>query len=293
MQSPEAVTPSSPSTERQLSDLPVPQNAPSPETVASHTPERRSGDLVVPQGILYYLIVAILFFGAGFVVSWLVFTLAGQDQIKKAASEAASGAVGTAIAELASGNVAAGPTPTVIPRQNISLSDRMPSWGSPSAKVTLVEFSDFQCPYCDSFFQRTYPKLRETYGSRIRFVFRHFPLTSIHPDAEPASLAAECAKEQGKFWEYHDTLFSNQRNLSKEALVKYASDVKVSNIDQFTQCFTSRKYQQVVDQDMQDGATHFVNATPTFFVNGVMLVGAQPFEVFQQVIEQELRQAGG
>src|SRR5260221_10425 len=136
----------------------------------------------------------------------------------------------------------------------------MPSWGPADARVTVVEFSDFQCPYCESFYTNTYSKLKQTYGDKIHFVYRHYPLPQ-HQDAEPAANAAECAKEQGKFWEYHDVLFSNQNNLSHDAFIEYANLVKVGNVDQFTKCIDSKKYQSVIDADQQAGNDYFVSGT--------------------------------
>jgi protein-disulfide isomerase len=248
---------------------------------------RRSDDIVISKTTLYYLLVATIFFVAGFFVAWVVFNLRSDD-IRTTASNAAREAVTTAIADL-SGGAAAAPTP--IPRQDITVSNTMPAWGPNDAKVTIVEFSDFQCPYCESFYTHTYTKLKQTYGDKIRFVYRHYPLYQIHPDAEPAANAAECAKEQGKFWEYHDILFSNQSDLSRDALIKYASTVKVQNTDQFTKCIDSKKYQSVIDADQQAGDGYAVTGTPTFFVNGNMLVGAQPYEVFVKAIDTELKAA--
>ncbi|MEP7289469.1 MAG: DsbA family protein [Chloroflexota bacterium] len=258
--------------------------------------EDRPGDVVViSQATLYYGLTAILFFVAGFAIAWVVFATRADD-IKAVASSAAREAVSTAIAGMAvSGNGAVQQVqPTPIGRQTINVSNTMPAWGPADAKVTLVEFSDFQCPYCELWFQRVYPKLKQNYGDKIHFVYRHFPLGApMHPDSEPAALAAECAKEQNKFWEYHDVLFSNQSDLSRGALIKYAGDVKVGNVDQFTKCFDTQKFKQIVDSDFNEGAGYSVNGTPTFFINGNILVGAQDYSVFASMIDKELQSASG
>jgi protein-disulfide isomerase len=139
----------------------------------------------------------------------------------------------------------------------------------------------------------TYQLIRKQYGDKIRFVYRQFPISSLHPYALGAALASECALEQGKFWEYHDTLFSNQSNLTKDALLKYADEVKIPDTKQFAQCLDSQKYLSKVQNDLKEGAGYSVQGTPTFFINGNILVGAQPFANFAAAIDSELRLAGG
>jgi len=162
--------------------------------------------------------------------------------------------------------------------------------GNANAAVTIIEFSDFQCPFCEKFFTETYPQLKKEYidTGKAKLVYRHFPL-SIHENAESAALAAECSKEQNKFWEYHDKLFQNQQSLDIASLKKYATDLKLET-KQFNDCLDNKKYQSIVQQDLQDGAAVGVSGTPTFFVNGIPMVGAQPFSSFKQVIDGELNQ---
>jgi protein-disulfide isomerase len=182
-------------------------------------------------------------------------------------------------------------TETPVPRQNVTF-EQAPVWGPTNAKVTIVEFSDFQCPYCEIFYKQTYPLLKQKYGDKIRFAYRHFPISSLHPDAERAALAAECANEQGKFWEYHDALFGNQQDLSRDAMVRYASQVQVANIQQFTSCLDTQKYMNKVQGDLNAGMGYSVTGTPTFFINGNILVGAQSFQTFSKFIDSEMAQAG-
>ncbi len=165
-----------------------------------------------------------------------------------------------------------------------------PAWGPADATIVIVEYSDFQCPYCKMFVENTYARLRQTHGDRVRFVYRDFPLDSIHPRARPAAEAAQCAHEQGKFWEYHDLLFANQQALEASDLKRYAQQLGL-NMEQFNACVDTRKYQASVEADVQAGLRQNVTGTPTFFINGQALVGAQPFEAFQAVIAQFL-QAG-
>jgi len=173
-----------------------------------------------------------------------------------------------------------------------------PVLGNAKAKVTIVEFSDFQCPYCRSFFNDTFGLLKKTYidTGKVRLVFRDFPLTTLHPAARPTALAGACAAEQGKFWEFHDAVFAGQdkKDPSGNTVTFGVSDIKswVSAIGldmtKFNQCLDSEKYGSEVDRDQADGTALGVSGTPSFFINGTGLVGAQPFAAFQQVIDAAL-----
>jgi protein-disulfide isomerase len=170
------------------------------------------------------------------------------------------------------------------PRQKIATADS-PALGAASAPIELVEFSDFQCPFC----YRAYPTVKQvlsTYGSKIRLVYRNYPLPN-HPNARPAAEAAQCANEQGQFWAYHDQLFANQSKLGNDDL-KAAAAALGMDAGKFNACFESHKYKARVDADMQAGNEAGVNGTPAFFINGRMLSGAQPFEEFKKVIDEEL-----
>ena len=166
--------------------------------------------------------------------------------------------------------------------------DDDPVKGSDNAPVTIIEFSDFQCPYCGKFYEETLPQITETYieTGKVKLVFRDFPL-NFHQYAQKASEAAECADEQGKFWEYHNILFENQDALTIDDLKQYASDLNLDT-EQFNECLDSGKYEEEVKSDMEDGSSYGVSGTPAFFINGQLLSGAQPFSAFQSVIEQEL-----
>jgi protein-disulfide isomerase len=165
--------------------------------------------------------------------------------------------------------------------------DDDPMQGSADAPITIVEFSDFECPYCRSWHTDVYPRLMDEYGDQIRFVYRDFPLESIHVNAKPAAEAANCANEQGVYWEYHEKLFSMELGLSSEAYQDYASQLDM-DVDAFQECLDSDRYVEEVQSDFDFAANLGVRSTPTFFINGIAVVGAQPYEVFQQVIEKEL-----
>lgn len=164
-----------------------------------------------------------------------------------------------------------------------------PARGNPAAPVTIVEFSDFQCPFC----VRARPsvkRVREAYGDKVRFVFRHFPL-DFHAQAQKAGEAAACAGEQGRFWEMHDALWANTSKLGVPDLKAHAAGLGLDGAA-FDKCLDSGAHAATLAKDEAAGRTYGVSGTPAFFVNGRPLVGAQPFEAFQQVIDDELRRAG-
>jgi protein-disulfide isomerase len=165
--------------------------------------------------------------------------------------------------------------------------DNDPAFGPEDAKVTMIEFSDFQCSYCKEFFDQTYFRLKQNYGDTVRFVYRDFPMTNVHPEAQAAAEAAECAHEQGRFWEYHDALFTHQDKLGANYYFELAQQLGLDP-DTFGQCLRGGKYTLEVANDFGDGLNSGVQGTPTFYINGRMVVGAQPYDVFKQVIDEEL-----
>ncbi len=161
-----------------------------------------------------------------------------------------------------------------------------PSWGNEGAPVTIVTFSDFECPYC-SRVTPTITRLKKEYGpEKIRIVFRDMPLPS-HPRAVPAAMASHCADEQGKFWEYHDMLFDNQRKLSDADLKTYAKNLKLDE-KKFDDCVASKKHQSKIDASQSEAQQAGIQATPSFVINGTLLQGAQPFEKFKEKIDRAL-----
>lgn len=163
-----------------------------------------------------------------------------------------------------------------------------PSQGPENAAVTIVEFSDYQCPFCGRA-RSTVNQILSEYEGKVRYVFRDFPL-SFHKDAQKAHEAAHCANEQEKYWEYNAKLFASQRALKVEDLKKYAKEL---NLDQkkFNECLDSNRYAQMVQESLAYGQTVGVSGTPAFFINGRMISGARPFEAFKEVIDDELVQA--
>jgi protein-disulfide isomerase len=165
--------------------------------------------------------------------------------------------------------------------------DDDPVLGAADAPITLIEFSDFECPYCRQWHEQVFGRLKQEYASQVRFVYRDFPLIGVHANAESAALAANCANEQGVFWDYHDRLFQATAGLGTAAYLQYARELNL-DVDQFQTCLDTAKYEQEVQGDYNYAANLGIRSTPTFFINGIPLVGAQPYEVFKQVIDKEL-----
>ena len=161
-----------------------------------------------------------------------------------------------------------------------------PSRGPSDAKVTIVEFSDFQCPFCGRAHD-TVEEVMRAYPGKVKLVFRQMPLTQIHPNAFKAAEASLCAHDQGKFWEYHDNLFKNQQQLAVDKLKEYASQVGLDSA-KFNSCLDGNTKEALVRADMKEAEGAGVQGTPAFFINGVFLNGAVPIEQFREVIDAEL-----
>jgi protein-disulfide isomerase len=177
------------------------------------------------------------------------------------------------------------PAPPVI-RVEVS-TEGAPVRGAKDAPVTLVEFSDFQCPFCKQA-EPTVKRLLERYPDKLKLVYRDFPLEGIHPQARPAAEAARCAADQGKFWEYHDVLYASNLGGAPDEYRRYAEKVGL-DVPKFDECVKSGTHRAGVQRDLQEGSRLGVTGTPAFFVNGRPLQGAQPLEAFVKVIEDELR----
>jgi protein-disulfide isomerase len=165
-----------------------------------------------------------------------------------------------------------------------------PSQGPADAPVTIVEFSDFQCPFCSRVIP-TLERVTEEYGEKVRLVFRQFPLHRIHPDAQKAAEASFCADDQGKFWEMHDAMFADQGGLAVDKLKEKAGALELDEAA-FAECLDSDKYADRVDADLQAGTAAGVSGTPALFINGRFLSGAQPFDEIAKVIDDELKRQG-
>lgn len=191
------------------------------------------------------------------------------------------------------------PTPSTPVVATVSTADN-PMLGKHDAPLTMVEFSDYQCPFCNRFFQTTLPELKTAYidTGKVRYVFRDFPIDQIHPYARKAAEAAHCAGEQGKYWEMHDLLFPNQKALEVEKLKALARRLQLESTA-FDTCLEQGKYAARVQKNYADGVAAGVRGTPGFFIGktradetiqGTLISGAQPLAVFRQAIESLLRE---
>jgi protein-disulfide isomerase/Skp family chaperone for outer membrane proteins len=165
-----------------------------------------------------------------------------------------------------------------------------PSKGPANAPITIVEFSDFECPYCGGLYP-TLKQVEKNYAQQVRIVYRQFPLTNIHPYAQKAAEASLCANDQKKFWEFHDSLFENQRELSIADLKQRAVDLKL-DAQAFNQCLDSGRHAATIQVDVQEGARNGISGTPALFINGRLLSGNQPYAEIRDVIEDELQRKG-
>src|SRR3954462_8660513 len=177
--------------------------------------------------------------------------------------------------------------PPNLPR--VEVAAKGPSRGPDNAAVTIVEFSDFQCPYCGRV-TPTVEKLMKDYDGKVRLVFRHFPL-SFHPNAAKAAEAAACAQDQGKFWPMHDKMFTNQQRLAVEDLKSFAKELGLDQ-GKFDKCLDSGEKAAMVSADEKDGEQAGVSGTPAFFINGIFINGAVPYGQFKDAVDRELERKG-
>ncbi len=175
------------------------------------------------------------------------------------------------------------------PQQRVQVSDvDAPAMGLKNAPITIIEFSDFECSFCEKFYIQTLPLIKKNYinTGRVRFVYRDFPL-DFHQNAYKAAEAAKCAQEQGKFWEYHDLMFSSQNSLDNSSFIQFAKELRLNEVS-FNDCLDSGRMASQVQKDINDGSKYGITGTPTFYINGIELVGAQPYSAFEKIIEREL-----
>jgi len=225
----------------------------------------------------FYAVVTVLAFAAGILLGYVVWGFkptGGQAQTSQMAAQS-SGPVAEASATEA---------PQYI-RYDVP-SEGFPAIGPTDAPITIVEFSDYQCPFCRRWHAEVYEPLLAAYPGKIKLVYRNLPLTSIHPDAFGAAEAAMCAGEQDAYWPYHEKLFGSE-NLGSMVYTEYAQELSL-NMDMFQSCLKDQKYKSAIEADSDFAVNLGVRSTPTFFINGLAIVGAQPLDVFKQVINKEL-----
>lgn len=226
----------------------------------------------------FYSVLVVLAFAIGILVGYVAW---GRGTTITAAAPAA------AAAQEPAGQVVEAPQPTQSPYRRYDIpTEGFPSLGPDNAEIVIVEFSDFQCPFCRRFHDETYQALLDAYPGQIRFVYRNLPLTAIHPNAMPAAIASLCANDQNAYWDFHEKLFSSE-TLDEATYIQYATDLGL-DVETFTACLSSGSHDEFIKQDMDFSLGLGVQSTPTFFVNGLAIVGAQPLSSFQQIIDKEL-----
>jgi protein-disulfide isomerase len=194
--------------------------------------------------------------------------------------------------------IGAGTTPGALAQGGSFISiDDDPALGDARATVTIIEFGDYQCPFCRIFWKDTWPKLKRDYvdSGKVKFVFRDFP-QSVHPEAVAAAMAAECAEDQGRYWPFHERLFREQDRRAQQGevarfrtveLKRWAMDAGLEPMS-FAECLDSGRHKDEVAKDYAEAAAVGIQGTPVFFINGRALFGAHPFATFQKLIEEEL-----
>lgn len=238
-------------------------------------PTRDQTAFVLPAQTLLLVAVAAVFFTLGLLAGML--TMRGSGALSEAQ-----------VAQIVQDAVRSLPQTPAVDR--FALVDDDPSQGPADAPVVIVEFSAYGCPYCKQFHDETLPSILANYGSVVRYVYRDMP--TVAPEVSfPAAMAAECANDQGKFWQYHDALFARQAELSGPTLADIATTLQL-NMDTFSDCMETSKYYDEVNADFMDGTVNGVTTTPNFFINGEHYTGAQPYSFFESVIENELFKAG-
>ncbi len=221
-----------------------------------------------------------LFLVAGLIVGGGIGFVAGAWSVSAATRQLRSAAIETA--QPTAANTSEAPVSELV---DIDLEGR-PVLGPGDAPVTIVEYTDYGCPWCAKYAEETYPKLIAAHGDKIRYSVRNFAVATLHPQAPKAAEAAECAADQERFWDYHDLLFQNRTKLDVPSLKVYAAQLNLDG-ERFDTCLDSGEKTELVNADFQEGLANGVRGTPTFFLNGRRLVGAQPLEVFQALVNRE------
>ncbi len=235
------------------------------------TPTKKEEKLISFKKDQFYTVLTILAFSVGVLVGYFIW----------GANPPIAPAPAVAVGQPAA--VAAPPQQEqVVKIENIPI-EGYPSMGPEDAEIVLIEFSDFGCSFCAKWHNETFDALMDAYPDQIRFVYRDVPFRAF-----PASEAALCARDQGFFWEYHDKLFSYEYGLDDNAFIQYAQELSL-NMDDFNTCMNDHWFEADVQADLEFATSQLgINSTPTFFVNGTRLVGAQPISVFMQAIDAEL-----
>lgn len=257
-------------------DVSSPVTTPKTDVV---TPQTTNDNVVVSRVTINYIVIAVMFFAVGLLIGAMSFR--STATIDEAAIEAAVQ------------NVLVDAGMMQPPGDMDVLVDDDPFLGPEDAPIVIVEFSAYACPYCGRHFEETLEPLLENYGQYIRYVYRDMPIIN-QAVSIPASLAANCALEQGQFWEYHNAIFANQNTLAQSGqtyLIQLASELEMDT-ESFTTCLIEQNYMDEVIADANTGTALGITGTPAFYINGSPHNGARPYEYFETIILRELDAAG-
>jgi protein-disulfide isomerase len=262
-------------------------------------PEEETENLSRPNLPLFFVLLFVVAFGIGIGSGYLIWGRASNivaeasDQVEAAEQPTDLPQVqeqaGQSAEQPPSQEAAEQPQyqiPENIQRYDIEEGDN-PVWGPTDAPITIIEFSDYECPFCTKWHTEVWPLIQANYGDQVRLVYRDFPLEQLHSNATPAAAAADCAREQEMYWEYNDLLFSGQYRLNEDTFRTLAEELNL-DMDAFNECLDSKRYNAEVQSDLDYAVSVGVQSTPTFFVNGLAVVGAQPYDLFEFIIEKEL-----
>jgi protein-disulfide isomerase len=242
----------------------------------------------VRREVFNYLVIAVVFALVGGFAGYM---LASSSRTSaEIDTQALAGEVALALRPMLDDVVAAARPPNLedpSSRFNVSADERR-VWGPDDAAVVIVEFSDFNCSFCGRFANETLQPLMDTYGDRVRFTYRDYPI--LAESSLTAALAGHCAAEQGNFWEYHNILFANPGNFSRDNLVTFAGRLRLDTAE-FSACMDEERYLDTVIADYRAAQSLGLRGTPAFFINGRPISGAQPYQVFAGIIEEELAAA--
>ena len=266
--------------ENQVSNEPITQTDTDNELL------RDDAVITISRHTFNYFVIAVAFFVVGGIVG-----AAGYAKLQASTDEAIQKAVDAAFSRqeetisdlIASSDLSSSDTP-----EASQYVDDDPSIGPADAPVVIVEFSDFNCSYCKRFHDTTLQPLLDQYQGQIQFVYRDFAI--LGQTSVTSAMAAECADDQGKFWEYHDLLFANQPNFDRDSLIQYANELSLDT-EQFTSCFDDQTYLEDVRADSTAAQEIGAQGTPAFLINGQFVSGAQPYDAFVQIIDSELAKA--